>query len=110
MRTRPSASHRIRRFRLAFALTLCPLLFDLLAAPSVAAPAEPLFDGKTFHGWEGNTNGVWRIENGVIVGGSLQGNPRNEFLATTNGYRNFRLRLEYRLVADRFIVRVENKA
>lgn len=62
--------------------------------------AEPvaLFDGATFTGWEGNTNSVWRIRDGVIVGGSLDGNPRNEFLATIRPYPNFKLQLEYRLV------------
>lgn len=71
----------------------------LVVAPggALAAPV-PLFDGRTFDGWEGETNKVWRIRDGVIVGGSLAGNPRNEFLATRKSYRNFRLTLEYRLV------------
>jgi hypothetical protein len=43
-----------------------------------------LFDGKSFAGWSGETNSVWRIRDDVIVGGSLNGNPRNEFLATQN--------------------------
>src|ERR1043165_5986863 len=62
--------------------------------------AEPisLFDGKSLAGWEGETNSVWRIRDGVIVGGSLNGNPRNEFLATERHYTNFHLRLEYKLV------------
>jgi len=38
------------------------------------------------------------VRDGVIVGGSLEGNPRNEFLATVKGYTNFVLRLEYKLV------------
>jgi HEAT repeat protein len=55
-----------------------------------------LFDGRSLAGWEGNTN-VWRVRDGVIVGGSMHGNPRNEFLATLQRYSNFILRLEYRL-------------
>ena len=55
-------------------------------------------DGRSFAGWEGETNSVWRVRDGVIVGGSLQGNPRNEFLATRKDYKNFRLKLEYKLV------------
>ena len=41
--------------------------------PRLATSAEPvsLFDGKTFAGWEGN-NDVFRIEDGAIVGGSLE--------------------------------------
>jgi HEAT repeat protein len=56
-----------------------------------------LFDGLSLNGWEGDTN-VWRLRDKVIVGGSMAGNPRNEFLATTRSYTNFVLRLEYRLV------------
>lgn len=55
-----------------------------------------LFNGRDLSGWEGDP-GTWRVEDGVIKGGSLLGNPRNEFLATTRPYRNFTLRLEYRL-------------
>lgn len=58
---------------------------------------SPLFDGRSLAGWEGNTN-VWRVRDGVIVGGSMEGNPMNEFLATTRGYTNFVLRLDYKLV------------
>ncbi|HZR17450.1 MAG TPA: HEAT repeat domain-containing protein [Verrucomicrobiae bacterium] len=57
----------------------------------------PLFDGRSLAGWEGDTN-VWRVRDGVILGGSMTGNPRNEFLATTRSYTNFILRLEYKLV------------
>lgn len=57
-----------------------------------------LFDGKTFDGWEGDTEKTWRIRDGVIVGGSLEGHPRNEFLATKKAYKNFHLRFDYKLV------------
>ncbi len=57
----------------------------------------PIFDGHSMAGWEGNTN-VWKVRDGVIVGGSLQGNAQNEFLATLRGYTNFVLSLEYKLV------------
>ncbi len=70
-------------------------LFSLL----VSASAEPvsLFDGKTLNGWDGETTKVWRVQDGVIVGGSLEGNPQNEFLTSKKVYRNFILRLEYKL-------------
>lgn len=74
------------------------LLLCWLSAVCVSAAPVPLFDGKSFAGWEGETNSVWRIRDGVIVGGSLSGNPRNEFLATQKRYTNFHLRLEYKLV------------
>jgi putative membrane-bound dehydrogenase-like protein len=75
-----------------------PLLLSWLSAVRIWAAPVPLFDGKSFAGWEGETNSVWRIRDGVIVGGSLNGNPRNEFLATQKRSTNFHLRLEYKLV------------
>ena len=61
--------------------------------------AISLFDGKTFRGWEGDTNKTWRIENGAIVGGTLKDRvPRNEFICITRSYTNFALRLKFKLV------------
>jgi hypothetical protein len=57
-----------------------------------------LFDGRTFSGWEGETNSTFRIEQGAIIGGSLtKVIPRNEFLCTTRFYTNFVLRVKCRL-------------
>jgi hypothetical protein len=80
-----------------------PVLVALLITTSLPAPAKgapvPLFDGKTFTGWEGDTNKTWRIADGAFVGGSLATKvPRNEFLRTTRGYTNFVLRLKIKLV------------
>ena len=66
-------------------------------ACSVSAEPVPLFDGRTLNGWEGDTK-VWRVEEGMIVGGTLTGNPRNEFLTTKLSYYNLHLKLEYKLV------------
>ena len=44
------------------------------------------------------------MRDGVIVGGSLDGNPRNEFLTTLRPYKNFVLRLDYRLVGTKGFV------
>lgn len=74
------------------------LLLMLSCLPVLGSAAESLFDGKTLAGWEGDTAKVWSVRDGAIVGGSLQGNPRNEFLATRKSYRNFQLKLEYKLV------------
>jgi hypothetical protein len=64
-----------------------------------AAESKSLFDGKTFAGWQGDTNKTWRIENGALVGGSLETRvPRNAFLSTVRAYTNFILRLEVKLV------------
>ena len=58
----------------------------------------PLFDGKTFKGWEGNLK-IFRIEQGAIVGGTLKEKiTRNEFLCTKKTYKNFILTLEVKLL------------
>ena len=71
----------------------------LQLAKTIPMPGPPvsLFDGRSLAGWEGDTT-VWRVREQLIVGGSLKGNPRNEFLATTRSYTNFILHLEYKLV------------
>lgn len=80
------------------------ILKKLLLLPWIIAPliseAQPtsIFDGKTFAGWDGDTNRTWRIVDGALVGGSLdQTIPRNEFLATHNSYTNFVLKLKFKL-------------
>ena len=79
--------------------TLLLLLTAILVLlPGASAAPVPLFDGKTLEGWDGDTAKTWRVRDGAIVGGSLEGNPRNEFLSTKKSYRNFVLRLEYKLV------------
>ena len=63
-----------------------------------AATAKPIFDGKTFNGWEGDTNKTWRIADGAFVGGSLDKTvPQNEFLRTKRSYTNFVLRVKFKL-------------
>jgi hypothetical protein len=62
------------------------------------ATAAPLFDGRTFAGWEGDTTTVWRIDDGTIVAGSLdRRQEKNDFLCTTERYGNFDLRLKIKL-------------
>jgi Domain of Unknown Function (DUF1080) len=57
-----------------------------------------LFDGKSFAGWQGDTETVWRIEDGALVAGSLKKKQQNNnFLATTKEFTNFELRLKWKL-------------
>jgi len=70
----------------------------LTLAISALAETVPLFDGKTFTGWEGDVGSVWRIEDGSLVAGSLEKKQeKNNFLATTKAYGNFELTLKWKL-------------
>lgn len=74
----------------------------LAASPALAAEPVQLFDGKSFAGWEGDTEKTWKIEDGAIVGGSLEATvPRNEFLCTKKTYDDFELKVKLKLVGDR---------
>jgi len=81
---------------------LLSLALVIVAAATATADeptkATPLFDGKTFQGWEGNFD-IFRIEEGAIIAGSLdQRVARNEFLCTERDYDDFELRLKFKLV------------
>ncbi len=70
-----------------------------LGLTAMAGDPVSLFDGKTFKGWEGDTQKTWRIEEGAITGGSLEKTvPRNEFLCSKKSYGDFELRLKYKLI------------
>src|SRR5262245_14461452 len=81
--------------------SLVVLFSSLVVVAAQAADASkggPLFDGKTFRGWDGETNKTWRIAEGALVGGSLKESvPRNEFIATTRSFTNFVLKLKFKL-------------
>lgn len=73
----------------------------LLMIPAFAAEPQSLFDGKTLKGWEGDEK-TWRVEDGAIVGGSLDAIvPRNEFLCTEKTYGNFELTLKFKILGDK---------
>jgi len=75
------------------------MLLPLLCV--LAAPVS-LFDGKSLAGWEGDVKKTWRVEDGAIVGGSLETTvPRNEFLCTTKSYGDFELKVTFKLLGDR---------
>ena len=84
----------------------CGLLVALLSMSAGGLEAQvpanaksaPIFDGKTFAGWEGNLK-IFRIDEGAIVGGTLKEKiARNEFLCTTRPYSDFELRLKVKLL------------
>ncbi len=70
----------------------------LVSVVRLSAATTPLFDGKTFTGWEGDIGSVWRIEDGALVAGSLEKRQeKNNFLATTRRYADFELTLHWQL-------------
>jgi hypothetical protein len=78
-------------------LALCGVGLLLASSASAADHTTPLFDGRTFAGWEGETSNLWRIEGGEIVAGSAERQqPANDFLCTTREFGDFDLRLQYR--------------
>lgn len=92
--------------RIACAATF---VLNIAACTAYAQPAHsttdsytPLFDGKSFAGWEGDTEHTWRIENGCLVAGSQdKATPRNEFLSTKKKFGDFELRLKFKITGDK---------
>ena len=77
----------------------------LTAEPAVAQPQQTidLFNGEDLSGWEARPGEEkwWRVEDGVIVGGSLTENvPHNTFLATTKSFQNFELEFDIRVLGS----------
>ena len=59
-----------------------------------------MFDGKSWDGWEGTAK-IWRLEKGVITGGSLTETVKqNEFLASRKEYANFVVRFKIKLTGQ----------
>jgi hypothetical protein len=94
------ASPFVKCIKALFGLMMI-LVLGLGSAEEPSAKAIPLFDGKTFEGWDGDTKKTWRVEDGTLVGGSLsEKQPRNEFLATKKEYGDFVLTLKFKLLGD----------
>ena len=75
--------------------------FKDIEIKELAGDSHPLFDGKSFAGWEGNLE-AFRIEDDAIVAGTLKGpNPQNEYLCTTEAYEDFELRLNVKVLGDK---------
>jgi uncharacterized protein YciI len=73
-------------------------------APPTPGKQTRLFDGRHFDGWEGDTQGTWRIVSGALVGGKLtEALSHNEFLCTTREFKNFDLRLKVKLSGTGFV-------
>jgi hypothetical protein len=59
---------------------------------------KQIFDGKSFAGWDADTS-IWRIENGIMVGETLEGKPRGNNYIVYRGDkpRDFDLKLQMKI-------------
>ncbi len=72
--------------------------FNALAQESTAPVS--LFDGKTLEGWDFDPK-IWRVENGVITGGSrTEKIDKNYFISTKKSFQNFELKLAIKCSGD----------
>ncbi len=63
---------------------------------------QPIFDGKTLSGWDGNPT-YWRVENGSLVGEITAASiiKSNTFIIWRGGSpRDFELKLDFRITAE----------
>ena len=80
-----------------FLCLICLLLGSCSEHQNVAF--APIFDGKTFAGWEGPKD-FFRIEAGAMVAGSLNTPiPLNQFLCTEKSYEDFDLTMQVKFTS-----------
>lgn len=60
---------------------------------------KPLFNGKNLDEWVVDTPGLWRVENGMIIGKS-PGLKYNDFLRTKKHYKNFILKVTFQMTDE----------
>ena len=93
-------------------IAACLLIGSLIAAAALPAAEEgftPLFDGKTLEGWEGDSR-FWSVEDGAIVGCTDKTPaPHNTFLCSKKTYKNFVLKVEFKLRNHNSGVQVRSK-
>lgn len=62
--------------------------------------AKEFFNGKDLTGWDGD-DGLWKVENGEIVGKSTTGLKKNTFLKSHVAVENFKLSLKVKLTPNK---------
>ena len=62
---------------------------------SAAGKERTLFDGKSLQGWNRHANGIWTVEDSVLVGRSDHAKPGPGYLFTEVEFGDFRLRLDW---------------
>jgi uncharacterized protein YciI len=70
-------------------------------APPKSGQRIRLFDGKSFTGWDGDSQHTWRIKGGALTaGGGGESVPYGDVLCSSKEYKNFDLRLRVRLTGS----------
>jgi hypothetical protein len=66
--------------------------------PNEHAGFTELFDGKSFQGWDADPT-IWRIENGLMVGETLEGHPKgnNYIVYKAQKTKDFDLKLQMKI-------------
>src|SRR3981081_588205 len=59
---------------------------------------KQIFDGKSFAGWDADST-IWRVENGIMVGETLEGKPKGNNYIVYKGdkTRDFDLKLQMKI-------------
>jgi hypothetical protein len=73
------------------------LLFVGITSLALAADFKPLFNGRNLDGWTVDTASAWQVRDGMLVG-KHDGLKYNDFLRTARNYKDFELRLKFRLL------------
>ncbi|MBI2824012.1 MAG: DUF1080 domain-containing protein [Planctomycetia bacterium] len=81
-----------------FTSWLVASLLLVVAARLLADDAfKPLFDGRTLAGWDGDQK-LWSVADGAIVGTTDEAQLKhNSFLTTTRTFKNFVLKVKFKL-------------
>ncbi len=92
---------------------ICWTALALICLVGVATAADegfkPLFDGKTLAGWKGDSS-LWSVEDGMIVGTTdAKKITHNCFLCSEKTYKNFVIKLKFKMRNGNSGVQVRSK-
>jgi hypothetical protein len=88
-------------------LALCVAVRTMPAAADEGF--KPLFDGKTLSGWSGDPE-LWCVEDGAIAGSTdTKSIKHNTFLATEKPYKNFILKVTFKMRSGNSGVQIRSK-
>lgn len=73
------------------------VLVGINSQQAAAGEFEPLFDGKSLAGWQGDPE-LWSVKDGLLVGSTESKQiKKNSFLSTAKKYKNFELKAKFKL-------------